>query len=296
MRLGATSLSATKPGTVRKYAAASSSSSVTNFKDIDQYSHVRFENLHTANHTCMGAEIHPNGSKIWALQGPSDSDRSLREYNLSTNFDISTASSMQSGVNLSSLFGAVTSFRFKPDGTRLFFAEYHGRIRYYDLSTPWDISTRGSVSSYNDVTGGRISDIIFSPDGQYLYWVDPYRDYIVRRELATAWDTNSSDNGTTNSIYLDYNSTAGMTLARGIFLNNDGTKLYIVCQSSDKIVSYDLSTAYDITSSSFSGTPDSTLSIANIEDNPLGITFDPTGEHMYISGTKGDGVDQFVRN
>ena len=41
-----------------------------------------------------------------------------------------------------------------------------------------------------------------------------------------------------------------MTIARDIFLNNDGTKLYIAGQASEKVVDYTLSPAYILVISS----------------------------------------------
>lgn len=297
MRLGTTSLSVTKPGSVRKYAAAAAASAAANFKDIDQYSYVRRKQFYSTADACMACEVHPDGSKFYILQGPSTTRR-VREFNLSTNFDISSAGSEVSSFVAYDAGNTTASFTFKPDGTRLFVASYTGRVVYHDLSTAWDISTIGSASSSTSLTNnsnGRCSDIIFSPDGLYVYYVDPYFDRIYRRVLTTAWDTTGLSTATGSQL-LDYSTTASMTSARGIFLNNDGTKLFIVGSTADKVVSYNLSTAYDITSSSFSGTPDSTLSVTSQETVALDVTFDPTGEHMYIAGSESpDGVTQWVR-
>ena len=294
MRLGATSLSATKPGAVRKYATASSSSSssAANFKNIDEYSYVRKRQFYSTTDSCMACEVSPDGSKFYILQG---NPRRIRQYSLSTNFDISTSGSETSSFEPVVGSSGVTCFRFKPDGTRLFIANYYGGVRYHDLSTPWDISTIGTASSITDITSGRCSGMFFHPDGSYIFWIDPYRDRVYRTELDTAWDTTGGLGTNTYSILLDYSTTANMTIARDIFLNNDGTKLYIAGQASEKVVDYTLSPAYDI--SNFSGNADNTLSISAQENLALGLTFDPTGEHMYIAGAEApDGVTQWVRS
>ena len=296
MRLGSTSLSATRPGAVRKYAAASSSSSssssAANFKNIDEYSYVRKRQFYSTTDSCMACEVSPDGSKFYILQG---NPRRIRQYSLSTNFDISTAGSETSSFVPVVSSSGVTCFRFKPDGTRLFIANYYGGVRYHDLSTPWDISTIGTASSIRDITSGRCSGMVFHPDGTYIFWVDPYRDRVYRIELDTAWDPTGPIGSTTYSQLLDYSTTANMTIARDIFLNNDGTKLYIAGQASEKVVDYTLSPAYDI--SNFSGNADNTLSISAQENLALGLTFDPTGEHMYIAGAETpDGVTQWVRS
>ena len=296
MRLGTTSLSVTKPGSVRKYAAAAAVAA--NFKDIDQYSHVRFKKFVDTTEACIACEVHPNGSKFWVLQGNYHSGRFLREFSLSTNFDISTAgSSALSSFNTKTYNGnSAITFRFKPDGTKLFTAEYNGGITSFDLSTPWDISTISHNNDLTDITGFQTADILWDPTGKYLFFCDPHNDRVFRKEYATAWDHSSTEVEHTYSVLLDLSTTANVIASRSIQFNEDGTKIYIADQSADKVVMYNLNTAYDITSTSLSGTPDSTLSLSGIETEALGMAFDPTGEHLYISGNQGDGVDQFVRS
>ena len=86
MRLGATSLSATKPGAVRKYAAAGGGSSST-LPDIDTYTHVRFDVINTGSSNCMMVELSSDGTKLYTLHYQSSYTFTFNEQNLSTAFD-----------------------------------------------------------------------------------------------------------------------------------------------------------------------------------------------------------------
>ena len=105
------SLSATRPGAVRKYAAASSSSSSSSSSALIlktlMNTAIRKRQFYPLR-ILMACEVSPDGSKFYILQG---NPRRIRQYSLSTNFDISTAGSETSHLYLCNSSG-VTCFRF----------------------------------------------------------------------------------------------------------------------------------------------------------------------------------------
>jgi len=74
----------------------------------------------------------------------------------------------------------------------------------------------------------------------------------------------------------------------GVAFNDTGTKMYVVGQTTDKIFEYNLSTAYDISTVSYSG-----ANIATGVSNPSDISFGNNGLKMYVgwSNTFGQGKE-----
>lgn len=296
MRLGATSLSATKPGTVRKYAAASSSSSSSNtLPDIDTYSHVRHSTINTGSYNCMQATLSPDGTKLYTLHRRTTYTYLFYEQNLSTAFDISSYGSVQVGFNLRNDGGSLSypsGFRFADNGSKLYACNYEGKVKQYNLTTPYDTSTRSSQGVV-DITSGVTTGVFWKPDGNTLFYVDHQNDRVYAKHVSTPWDLTTITS-TDQSILLDITTTINEASPFDLYFSNDGLKLYIMGAANDYVYQYNLSTAWDITSSSFSGPADKSLYVGNVETSGVGLHFSPDGTHMYIAGQTGNGVDQFV--
>lgn len=294
MRLGTTSLSVTRPGAVRKYAAAAGGASSNGFEDISNYSHVRFDRINVdSGDAVLGIAFRTNGTKMWTV----DQNKRLKQQNLSTAWDISTAGSETSSINLG--FGNPVDFpaprevRFKPDGTMLWVNDFYGVIREYTTSAAW--STTGMSHTASRDFGNRLQGFFWKPDGTALFLIDSSTDKIHKKVLATAWDITSTITSSTSSIDLDLSTTAGETSNQSLFFSPDGLKIYFTGVTTDKVHMYNLATAWDIRSSSFSGVPDDYLDFSSYETAPQVITFSDDGKHLYVGGAAGDGVDQFSR-
>ena len=74
-----------------------------------------------------------------------------------------------------------------------------------------------------------------------------------------------------------------------VYLNTNGTKMYILGRTNDKVFQYSLSTAFDVSTASYDN-----VSVGNIQE-PSGraIEFNPSGTKMYVLGTTNDKVFQF---
>lgn len=293
MRLGATSLSVTKPGSARQYVAASSggSSSSITLPDINTYTHVRFSQINTSYSTVYAVQIKPDGTKIYTLQFVGSGNMRLKEQNLSTAFDISTHGSATSSVNTNTFQSNSTyTFKIVDNGSKIYFGDQLAKVTQVNLATPWDLSSTKTAIRTVDV-GERANGIFWKSDGTVFFYVDAVNDRVYSKTVSTAWDL-STITSTSQSIELDLPTTLNESAPYDLHLSPDGTKIYIVCPVLDKVAQYNLSTAWDITS--FSGGPDKNLNVSAQETSPLGISFSPDGTHMYISGSAGDGVDQYV--
>ena len=80
------------------------------------------------------------------------------------------------------------------------------------------------------------------------------------------------------------------TEPQGMWMNPVGTKLFLVGFSTDKVYEYDLSTADDVSTASYTNV---SLSISSQESYPTGLCFSPDGYNMYVVGRSSDKVHQY---
>ena len=81
------------------------------------------------------------------------------------------------------------------------------------------------------------------------------------------------------------------TTPQDITFNNDGTKLFVIGSNSDKINVYSLTTAYDVSTATFTTGLD--FSVAGQETQPSGMAFNTDGTKMYIIGYVEDYVNEY---
>jgi len=79
--------------------------------------------------------------------------------------------------------------------------------------------------------------------------------------------------------------------ASGIRLKDDGTKMYILSDATDKVFQYSLSTAWDISSASYDT---KSFTVTTQESGPDGFFFGDSGTKMYIVGYSNATVYQYT--
>ena len=77
--------------------------------------------------------------------------------------------------------------------------------------------------------------------------------------------------------------------ATGITFKPDGTKMYITGIGADKILQYNLTTAFDITSAAL----EKSVLIRTVEGAPEDVKFNSDGTVIFILGTGGNGIDRW---
>lgn len=276
-------------------AAAGNSSAdtiVADYRDADEYLHDAFDTVNSTN-TVMAVAISRDGTKFYHL----DPSENLKQYALSTPYDITSHGSQVATKNLGTLSSGanafVTSLFFKPDGTRLFASDSIDDAVYeYSLSTAWSISTLSYVGSHSvsdNISGFR--GIYFSPDGTKMFGISAAQKRAKRWDLSTAWDIS------TESYHSQSFSTRlelGERSPVGFWMSDDGTIAYILGTRFDRIYSFDLDPAWDMSDIRSSGL-NSSIAIRNQEDSGTDICFSADGRYIYLGGTSGQGVDQYDR-
>ena len=163
------------------------------------------------------------------------SSAGVLEYNLSTAWDISSASYLQEfayealDVNARGLF-------FKPDGTKMYIVGMsYDRISEYNLSSAWDVSSASYLQSFLTTSEETTpTGVFFKPDGTKMYIVGQNGDEVNEYDLSTAWDVSSV-------VYLQtFSVFSQMNFPDGLYFQEDGTKFFVVTSSGDRVFTYSL--------------------------------------------------------
>lgn len=208
----------------------------------------------------------------------------ILEYALSTAWNVSTASYTGTGPT----WVAVTAAYFKPDGTSMYYQpgiSFGKPILELAMSPAWDITTATSASlpTTNFVrlpVFGSTLGLVFKPDGTKCFTVtliSGSNDVVTEYSLSTPWDI------TTISFVASVNISGQEINPYGLLIKPDGTKLYIIGASGDEVNEYSLSTAWDISTLSFTHLFKTTPAL-----NPDAINFNLDGTKMFIGAGAGN--------
>ena len=229
--------------------------------------------------------LKPDGTKMYVLGRAGDD---VNEYNLSTAWDISTASYSQS-ILLNNDDGQPEGLFFKSDGTKMYMVGYQYHfVHEYDLSTAWDVSTATNIVPdtkylYVGDQENNPHAISFKSDGTKMYIIGVGGDDVNEYNLSTAWDLASA------SYSQKFSVSAQDTQPTGLFFKPDGTKFYIAGDTGNDINEYSLTTAWDVSTASYV----QNFSVATQETSPLGVFFKDDGTKMYVCGLITDAVNEY---
>ncbi|KKK90699.1 hypothetical protein LCGC14_2720390, partial [marine sediment metagenome] len=128
-----------------------------------------------------GIYFRPDGKKMYVLGGEHDE---INEYNLSTNWDISTALPHQV-FDITTEETAPQGIFFKPDGTKFYvIGGQNTEINEYDLSSPWNIVSASFNQLINIVDQDALpTGIFFRPNGEKMYITGTLNDDVYEYDL-----------------------------------------------------------------------------------------------------------------
>jgi len=221
----------------------------------------------------------PDGLKMYVLGNQGDD---VNQYNLSTAWDISTAS-YSTKVSVSS---NPRGLFFKPDGTKMFILDGSSdTVREYDLSTAWNLST--ASYSQNKLVGDQESDpygMDFKPDGTKMFIIGFSGDDVAEYTLSTAWDVSTATYAS-NIFSVQSQDISPIDVK----FKSDGTRMFVLGTSGLDVNEYTLSTAWDVSTASYL----QNVSVTAQDSSPRGLFFKPDGLKMYIVGTVGDEINEY---
>lgn len=169
------------------------------------------------------------------------------------------------------------TFKFGNDGQYLYAIDSQNDTVRYTLNTAYDLTTinsttiRTSLFRFQDTAP---SDFAFSSDGQTLYMVGRSTDTVYQYSLSTAWD-HSTASYTNKSFYVGSQENNPYAIT----FDPDGNYLFVGGDSQDDIFKYSLSTAWDISTASYTND-----FLAVGESTLRAIAFNPTGTRVIAGG------------
>ena len=279
--VGSTTVSAVYVGSTKIWEAGSS---WTN-PDIANASYDSVSFLISQESYPTELTFNDDGSKMYVLGLFS---RNIYQYSLSTEFDVSTASYDSVSFSVASQLSLSGGFVFNNNGTKLYATGEGGdAVFQYSLSTAYDIST----ASYDSVTlsvssqEGGATAIEFSTDGTKMYIIGWQNDTVFQYTLTSAFDLSTASYASKSFSVATQESTP-----MGLRFNPDGTKMYVVGTSQDKVFQYTLSTAFDVSTASYDSV---SFSVATQEAVPYAMAFKNDGSKLYVVGDGNNTVHQY---
>ncbi|WP_299063221.1 beta-propeller fold lactonase family protein [uncultured Polaribacter sp.] len=196
-----------------------------------------------------------------------------------------------------------TGMIFGDSGTKFYTVGSEGDfVLQYTLSTAYDVSTISGIVNYFDVSGEESNpqDVIFNAAGTKMYILGGAGDDITEYVVSTAWDISSIDTATNIPVVFDVKDKVDTHLATtnqgddlsGFRFNDDGTRLFVVDYSSDRVYQFNLTlaNAFDI---SMAGFVVASMNISGEENQARAIEFNNDGTQLYIIGHEDDEVNTY---
>ncbi|WP_415308081.1 autotransporter domain-containing protein [Candidatus Pelagibacter sp. Uisw_099_02] len=227
--------------------------------------------------SATGITFKPDGTKMYITGIGADK---ILQYNLTTAFDI-TSATLEKSVLIQSEESKPQDVKFNSDGTVIFIlGTNNDGIDRWSLSTPYDIGSITVDDTLFTSIGGDPRGFAFNNDGTKMFVLNQTNTRVEEYNLSTPYnpDTKTLTNTLTNELTRNFH--------QGLGFNADGSKMFVVkakggggsSNADNKIDEYALSTAFDISTATLTGTFSPTHSNSGLLS---GMAFDISGTKMY---------------
>lgn len=160
------------------------------------------------------------------------------------------------------------------DGTKLFVAGNIGNdITQWTLSTAWDLSTATYNGQFSVATQDTTpTGLTFSPDGTKMFICGTTSGVVSKYDLSTAWTV------TTGATFAQTLSISAQDASpQALAFSTDGTKLFVLGDTNNRLYQYTLSSAWDLTSPTYDGF----LALTRTS-GPFGLAFSSDGTKFWV--------------
>ena len=214
---------------------------------------------------------------------------------LPVTLDVSKTVLRSANISVTSQDTSPVGLTFSPSGRRMYMiGSTNDRIFQYNLTTAFDVSTavytskefyigNTSTTGPGDLTS---TDVKFHPEGHTMYIVGSARDTIWQYSLSTAWNITTATYASKSKSVSAQDSTP-----QSIEFGDNGTKMYMLGSTNDRIFQYTLTTPWDISTATYAS---KFLSVASQENSPLGMAFSNDGKKVLVVGSFNDDVHQYT--
>jgi len=227
--------------------------------------------------------LQPDGSRFLAAN-ISGGD-GLREYSMSTNYDLSTVNGTPSASL--GVFFQVYAITVNPAGTRGWTSQFNDKdnIRQFDMTTPFDITTATNWDLFRCYIDGNapadasIEDLFFSNDGTKLYLL--HANTIQQYTVPTPFSISFADGFPQYQQSYTFSELAFGITAWSAVMSTDGSTLFVhgrnLANEQDALLQYDFGTAFDVSTLTYSGVE------KNTGVNQGRLAASPDGTKIYVA-------------
>jgi sugar lactone lactonase YvrE len=235
--------------------------------------------------------IKPDGTVLIVIFGSADV---AKQYNLSTPFDLSTASDSGNTLALAEAsFRDGTGIVVSDDGTRIITSIKDsgtgGLLTQYNMSSPWDLSTAtySGIAFNPDSNSLATRGLGVNNDGTKLYLASDNSgsEKVDQFTLSTAWDLSTISYESTLSVSSETSNLSDVSF------NSTGTRMFLlVFNSRATLLQYSLSTPYDVTSATFDNI---SVDLSSVDNFSRGFSAGSNGTTFYYVAADQSQIYQF---
>jgi WD40 repeat protein len=244
-------------------------------------------NITSQESNVLGLAFNNTGTRMFVCGTGSGS--AVYQYNLTTGFDISTASYSGNSLDVSTENSAVNGLVFNSSGTRMFTTGNSGNIVYqYNLSTGYDLST-ASYSTNSLSVGSQDNapqDVNFNSAGTKMFIVGSQTNNVYEYTLTTGFDLS-----TASYASISFNVGSQVSKSTDVVFNSLGTRMFVSDNNSSEVYQYNLTTGFDISTASYASV---FFDLTGQTSDLTSIDFDANGTKMFACGKDNDAVYEYT--
>ncbi len=230
---------------------------------------------------CFGDD----GAKVYITSSNPDF---VYQYNLSTAYDLSTASYASKSFYIGSQETLSRAVYMKSDGTKMYILGNSDYVYQYTLSTPWDVSTASydSVSFYCNAQETNAMGLYISNAGTKMYILGSSAGEVFQYTMSTPWDVSTASY---DSKSFDVTAADGLDLKayiNGVTFSAD-LSIMLVPTAYGIVFQFDLSTAGDVSTASYN---DVSFDFSATDTGPTGAQYNDGGTKLFLSGNGADAL------
>ena len=177
-----------------------------------------------------GLAFNPDGTEMFVVDGTSGG---IRQYTLSSGFDLSTASYTRN-FSTASQDADPHGVDFNSTGTLMFVTGVGSdAVNEYALSSGFDISTASFTDAFSVTAQCDPQDVVFNTDGTEMFVVGVTNDTVFKYTLSSGFDVSTASYASVSfSVASQDNEPKGMTFSA------DGKKMFIAGSQNDSVYQY----------------------------------------------------------